>query len=183
MIGYCATGSSGIAIAPIRQMNSATTQAKIGRSMKKLGMALPDDARGVLVKRVGTPPFGPDLRLHSVAGGKFLEAFDHDAIAGLQSVGDEPLAVLHRAGADGLHDDAVVVLHDEHLAAAAAIALDGLLRNCDGVTVDALLDADAHIHARQQFALRVWKLAAQRHLPGVDIDAGVGEQELAVEGI
>jgi hypothetical protein len=38
MIGYCATASSGIAMAPIRQMNSATTQAKIGLSMKKLGI-------------------------------------------------------------------------------------------------------------------------------------------------
>ena len=38
MIGYCATGSSGIEIAPIRQMNSATTQAKIGLSIKKLAM-------------------------------------------------------------------------------------------------------------------------------------------------
>ena len=38
MIGYCATGSSGIEIAPTRQMNSATTQAKIGLSMKKLGI-------------------------------------------------------------------------------------------------------------------------------------------------
>ena len=40
MIGYCATASSGIEIAPIRQMKSATTQAKIGRSMKKLGICL-----------------------------------------------------------------------------------------------------------------------------------------------
>ena len=38
MIGYCATASSGIEIAPIRQMNSATTQAKIGLSMKNPGM-------------------------------------------------------------------------------------------------------------------------------------------------
>ena len=40
MIGDCATGNSGIEIAPIRQMNSATTQAKIGLSMKKLGMVV-----------------------------------------------------------------------------------------------------------------------------------------------
>ena len=40
MIGYCATANSGIEIAPIRQMNSATTQAKIGLSMKKLGIEL-----------------------------------------------------------------------------------------------------------------------------------------------
>ena len=38
MIGYCATGSRGMAITPIRQMNSATTQAKTGLSMKKPGM-------------------------------------------------------------------------------------------------------------------------------------------------
>ncbi len=38
MIGYCATASSGIEIAPIKQMKSATTQAKIGLSMKKLGI-------------------------------------------------------------------------------------------------------------------------------------------------
>jgi hypothetical protein len=38
MIGYCATASNGIEIAPIKQMKSATTQAKIGLSMKKLGM-------------------------------------------------------------------------------------------------------------------------------------------------
>ena len=38
MIGYCATASNGIEIAPIRQMKSATTQAKIGLSMKKLGI-------------------------------------------------------------------------------------------------------------------------------------------------
>jgi len=41
MIGYCATGSRGIAITPIRQMKSATTQAKMGRSMKKEGIFLP----------------------------------------------------------------------------------------------------------------------------------------------
>ena len=38
MLGYCATASRGIAIAPIRQMKRATTQAKIGLSMKKLGI-------------------------------------------------------------------------------------------------------------------------------------------------
>jgi hypothetical protein len=38
MIGYCAIGNSGIEIAPTRQMNSATTQAKIGLSMKKLAI-------------------------------------------------------------------------------------------------------------------------------------------------
>ena len=117
----------------------------------------------------------PDL----VAGGKFLEALDHDLVAGLQSFGHEPLAVLHRSGAHRLHRDAVVVLDHEHFAAAAAIALDRLLRHRDGVGVDALLDQDADIHARQQFALRIGKFAAQGHLPGMGIDPGVREQQLA----
>ncbi len=38
MIGYCATAKSGIEIAPIRQMKSAMTQAKIGLSMKNAGI-------------------------------------------------------------------------------------------------------------------------------------------------
>ncbi|CKX40201.1 Uncharacterised protein [Mycobacterium tuberculosis] len=38
MIGYCAIPRNGIEISPIRQMKSATTQAKIGRSIKKAGM-------------------------------------------------------------------------------------------------------------------------------------------------
>ena len=50
MIGYCATASSGIEIAPIRQMKSATTQAKIGLSMKKLGID-PISARGLRRRR------------------------------------------------------------------------------------------------------------------------------------
>ena len=121
--------------------------------------------------------------LDLVAGGEFLEAVDHDAVAGLQALGDEPVAVLHRAGADRLHRDAVVVLDHEHFAAAAGIALDRLLRHRDGVGIDALLDQDADIHARQQFALRIGKLAAQRHLPGIGIDLGVGEQQLAGQRI
>src|ERR1700755_3404145 len=39
MIGYCAIASSGIEIAPTKQMKSATTQEKIGLSIKKLGIA------------------------------------------------------------------------------------------------------------------------------------------------
>ena len=49
MIGYCATASNGIEIAPIKQMKSATTQAKIGLSMKKLGIY--QSQRGSLRRR------------------------------------------------------------------------------------------------------------------------------------
>src|SRR5690606_4986837 len=36
--GYCATGMLGIANSPASRMNRATTQAKIGRSIKNCGM-------------------------------------------------------------------------------------------------------------------------------------------------
>ena len=120
----------------------------------------------------------PDL----VAGGEFLETFDHDLVAGLQAVGDEPLAVLHRADADRLDRHAVVVLDHEYLAAAAAVALDRLLRHRDRIAVDALLDLHADIHARQQFALRIREFAAQRHLPGMGIDLGFGKQQFPGSG-
>jgi hypothetical protein len=38
MLGYCATGRFGIASAPAIMMKIATTQAKIGRAMKKFDM-------------------------------------------------------------------------------------------------------------------------------------------------
>ena len=187
MIGYCATASSGIEIAPIRQMNSATTQAKIGLSMKKLGIGIYRCACAAgLASRAdigGRVRFGPGLRPDLVAGGELLETLDHDLVAGLQAFGDEPLAALQRAGTHRLHRDAVVVLDHEHFAAAAAIALDRLLRHRDGVAVDALLDLHADIHAGQQFALRIGKLAAQRHLPGMGIDLGLREQQFAGQRI
>ncbi|MGY4327629.1 hypothetical protein ACVWWG_002046 [Bradyrhizobium sp. LB7.2] len=77
----------------------------------------------------------------------------------------------------------VVVLDDEHLAAAAAVALDRLLRHRDRVAIEALVDADPDIHARQQLALGIAELTAQGHLTGVGIDLGVREQQLAVERV
>ena len=183
MIGYCATASNGIEIAPIRQMKSATTQAKIGLSMKKLGISR-SQRRGLRRRcaRYGTNRgirIDPRLRLDLVAGHEFLEPVDDDAVAVLQALADQPQAVLHRAGADRLRRHAAVFLDHEHLAAAAGIALDRLLRHGDGVGIDALFDQDADIHARQQFAIRIGKLAAQRDLPGIGIDLGFGEQQLA----
>jgi hypothetical protein len=113
------------------------------------------------------------IGIHDVAGFEFLKAFDHHAIAGVEPVEHQPLLVDHAAGAHRLDDGAVVRAHDIDLAATAVVALDRLLRNRERIAVGALLDLHAHIHARQQLALRVGKLAAQRHLAGAGIDAGV----------
>src|SRR5262249_54518132 len=145
MIGYCATASSGIEIAPIKQMKSATTQAKIGLSMKKPGILSPARLLLRVRRRVR---LGPGLRPDLVAGCNLLETFDHDLVAGLQAIGDEPHAVLQRADLDRLDSDATVIADDKHLAAAAAVALDRLLRHRNGIGVDAQFDLHAHVHAR-----------------------------------
>src|SRR5262249_35943101 len=108
MIGYCATASSGIEIAPIKQMNSATTQANIGLSMKKFGIGLSPERLLRLIR--GTVRLGPGLRPDLVTRREFLETFDHDLIARLQTVGDEPHAVLQRSDLHRLDEDPPVVL-------------------------------------------------------------------------
>src|ERR1044072_1269254 len=62
MIGYCAIASSGIEIRPIRQMKRATTQAKIGRSIKKLGIGAPLSEIDGLHRR----PFRPWLQVFTL---------------------------------------------------------------------------------------------------------------------
>src|SRR3954466_13225850 len=138
MIGYCAIGSWGIAMAPNKQMKSATTQAKIGLSMKKLAILLYSgtDLSCLLPLRrsaCGYAGIRPRVRLDLVAGSKLLEALDNDAFAALEAFGDEPQTVLHGAGAYHLRRNTAIVLDHEHLGAAAAIALDRLLRNRDRV--------------------------------------------------
>src|SRR6516165_1135485 len=92
--GYCEIGSCVIATLPITMMNSAITQAKIGRSMKNLAMrarslrlrggrriACCCSSRRSLRRRF------PGHRLHGRARGhqlELLEAVDHDLLAGLQ---------------------------------------------------------------------------------------------------
>src|SRR6185295_12404260 len=137
MIGYCATARNGIEIAPIRQMKSATTQAKIGLSMKKLGISAGGLRRRCV--RYGADRrirIDPRLCLDLVAGHEFLEPVDDDAIAVLEALADQPQAVLHRAGADRLRRHAAVFLDHEDLAATAGIALDRLLRHGDGIGID-----------------------------------------------
>src|SRR5215470_13403691 len=96
MIGYCAIGRNGSASSPPRQMNSAITTAKIGRSMKKPAMRI-SSAGGTVAhgNRLRSLAVGgwsrrrsralPGDRIHDVARFELLEAFDHDAVAGGQA--------------------------------------------------------------------------------------------------
>src|SRR5437763_8205812 len=103
MIGYCATASSGIEMAPIRQMNSATTQAKTGRSMKKLGIGQ-TSVPGHVGARLGRQAaalhaVGPGPRLHLVTRRKLLESLDNDLLAALQPLEHHPQPSLDRSDA------------------------------------------------------------------------------------
>src|SRR5690349_18025526 len=130
MIGYCAIASSGIEIRPTRQMKRATTQAKMGRSMKKLAMGgclsghrLPDREPPARSELMSEPEArGPEEhelarefrrlhhrpRLDAVAGGELLEAVDDDAIARLQALDHQPAAVLRRTQTHRLQGGAIV---------------------------------------------------------------------------
>ena len=87
MIGYCAIARNGIEMTPIRQMKSATTQAKIGRSMKKLGIRHQSPGRVEGLRRIADFGFFHDgARIDAIAGGKLLEAVDDYPITLLQAV-------------------------------------------------------------------------------------------------
>src|SRR5690349_10314077 len=159
MIGYCATASSGIEIAPIRQMKRATTQAKMGRSMKKAGMRERSVARLDGFAETERPfrscLIDPGQGIHTIAWRELLEAVHNHAVTRLQPVEHQPLAALDRTEAHRLKGDAVVALDHVHVAAARAVALDRLLRQGDRIAVDSLLNQDTNIHARQQLMLGV----------------------------
>src|SRR5260370_731143 len=84
MSGYCAMGRPVMASAPASMMTMATTQAKIGRSMKKR-----DSMAEVLAAR------GDDGGLHRRAGAHPLQPLDDHLLAGPQPAGHEPV-VAHR---------------------------------------------------------------------------------------
>ena len=95
------------------RMNSATTQANTGRSMKNCGhggsLQAPEAARGAdaaaapeaagaatAAAAVPLAPRAPRHGLHRVAAAQLLEAIDHHLFTGLQPVQHHPLAFLHR---------------------------------------------------------------------------------------
>src|SRR5450756_1728017 len=138
--GYCEIGSCVVATPPITSMNSASTHAKTGRSMKNWAMK-----RGPLLAGGGGRRFrcrggrgftavgcGRRCRLprhgfHWRAGLQFLETIDHHLLAGFQSLEHDPLPILCRADLDRARRHFAVRTHHHH-AVAAARACHCLLR-------------------------------------------------------
>src|ERR1700733_12669089 len=100
MLGYWATGSRRIEMAPASMTMTASTQAKIGRSMKNLDLELPSACRRLCDGRVVRSlrdRLGPAVGCEGdLLGGDFgarpnhLQPFDDQSVALLQPVGHQP---------------------------------------------------------------------------------------------
>src|ERR1700761_3345761 len=100
MLGYCAIGSVLMANPPPSMMTIASTQAKIGRSMKNSDTR---GALGFLRGRAGrlAELFGSRLvRMHDRAGTHALNPDDDDLLARRDAVGDQPLIADGSVGLD-----------------------------------------------------------------------------------
>ncbi|QTK81150.1 Hypothetical protein AT6N2_L0194 [Agrobacterium tumefaciens] len=120
---------------------------------------------------------GPRFRLYLGAGSRLLEAFGNNPVSVLQAVGDNP------AVADGASDahpalfDSVFGIDNQHARLPAGVTLHGLLRHGESRLLNALLDLNANIHARQQIAVRVGEFATQRYLTGRFVHSRFREQQ------
>ena len=143
----------------------------------------------------GLPGYGDDLGYaHHLDQ---LEAIDHDLVTGLQATDHHPVGALgatdlHRnlfaggcryllflAGFRVRHFDRASRLDEgDHVALGGAG--DGLLRNQHGFGNLRLIEQGPHIHARQQRAVGVGHLGAQRDLAGAFVDGQVGEEQRAL---
>src|SRR6202034_4394214 len=105
MAGYCAMGSVVTARAPISMMTMAITQAKTGRSMKKLTMA------GALLCRVLSSRGWRLRRLfarwpvllghHFGAGLRRLDPLDNHTVSGFEARRHQPLIADSAIGHEG----------------------------------------------------------------------------------
>src|SRR6266404_197121 len=113
----------------------ASTQAKIGRSMKKLTMAPGlllsrrrrrlGDLMGALRHRRRWPVL---LRLHLAARLRQLHAVDDEAVAGLESGSHDPLIANGQISLQGPKLNHIVFAHDQSGWVAFLIVADALLR-------------------------------------------------------
>src|ERR1700761_8346639 len=109
--GYSLMGSDGIDNSPATVMSIASTEAKIGRSMKndEIFMAL----RHALGRRVAA--HGHPLRRNGDAGMHALRAVHDDDVARLQAFAHDAQAVDHASERDLAILDLVVGSEQEHI--------------------------------------------------------------------
>src|SRR5688500_4082534 len=99
-----AMGRNGIATAPATTMTMASTEAKMGRSMKKLTNTASAPGRGRQCL---------DGRLHAHSRPHLLEAAGHDELAGLHALVDDPQRSHARSRAHGARLHGLIRPHHE----------------------------------------------------------------------
>ena len=180
-------GSVVMASAPASMMTMAITQAKIGRSMKKLTMAGAYFAeacsgRGLRLRRLLIRR--PVLLGHDLGAGlRQLHPLDDDAVAGLEPGSHQPLIADGAIGREGPQLDVVVRTDDECGGLTLLIVADALLRHQHGILPHAFLDLLAHEHARQQQTLGIGQQRAQRDRARGLVHGHLGELQGAGVGV
>ena len=113
------------------------------------------------------------------AGLDLLSALHDHALAGLDAVADQP-PIANRAGRlQRPLLDFVLAIDDERHGLTACVVRDTLLRDEQPFVVDGLRDERAHVHARQQEAIRIREPRPQPDHAGGFIDRDVGEGQHA----
>src|SRR5688572_19592753 len=145
--GNIAIGRNGIATAPATTMTMASTEAKMGRSMKKLTNTA--SAPGGWRKRL-------HRGLHAHPGPDLLETLDHHVLAGLHAVLDDPQRPYTCAHPNGAHLHGPVRCDHEQRRGALAF-LDRGLRHDERVGELREEGAKPHVLARLEQPRRIRK--------------------------
>src|SRR5687768_7864044 len=163
-------GRNGIATAPATTMTMASTEAKMGRSMKKLTntASAPGRWRERLHRRLHAHP-GPDL----------LKTLDDHVLAGLHAVLDDPQRPHTCAHPNGAHLHGPVRRDHEQRRGALAL-LDRGLRHDERVGELGEEGAEPHVLARLEQPRRIRKDGAQGEGPRARVHGAVDEIDLSV---
>src|SRR5690349_5739695 len=161
IVGYCSIGSDRSAMKPAKTIASAITHEKTGRSMKKRELMAARSAPGVGGLRRRGWRGAHRHRLHRLSRRGLLQAVDDHVLTRVEAALDYPRSALERADLHRPHFGDVLRIHHHHRRALRRHR-DGALRNEQPLRLHAGLDAAAHELARQQGALRVRELGAQR---------------------
>src|SRR5687768_17579070 len=163
-------GRNGIATAPATTMTMASTEAKMGRSMKKLTNTA--SAPGRWRKRLHRglyPHPGPDL----------LETLDHHVLAGLHAVLDDPQRPYTCAHPNGAHLHGPVRCDHEQRRGALAF-LDRGLRHDERVGELREEGAKPHVLARLKQPRRIRKDGTQGEGARARVHGAVNEIDPSV---
>src|SRR5580704_9268165 len=183
MLGYWAMGRVVMASMPASMITMASTQAKIGRSMKKLTMVAGSlrhagggrRSRRFLLLACGTVLLGHDL---TTRFGE-LNSLDDHAIARTEPRGDQPLVADRAVCLQHAQLHHIVRTDDERGRLALLVVTDSLLGREHGPLAHAFLDTFAHEHTGQQESFGIGHEGAQSHRTGRQVDRDLGELERA----